>query len=265
MKSLLSIFISALVLISFLGCKRTSESISQKEESTLINDIKPDSSLVLKDNLVQNSGLPSIQDKTKNEKRNEDFNRATNNKKDSLPFKEKPTLILKNKVKYPEGNILASKVETKAIKTKENLKLNHDSESYGNLVAEPGPPPPPPPPPPIETKIICRDGPMPQFPGGQTALSKFFSDNLVYPDSALAKKISGKVVIQFVINTDGGTTNLKVVRGIGNGCDEEAIRIASTMPNWIPAEENGQKFAVKYTIPVSFKLPKNESLGTLGN
>jgi TonB family protein len=260
MKSLLSIFISALVLISFLGCKRTSEPFSQKEESTLINDIKPDSSYFLKDNLVQNSGLPSIQDKTKNEKRNEDINRATNNKKDHLPFKEKSTLISKNKVKYPEGNIFASKVESKAIKTKENLKLNHDSESYGNLVAELGPPPPP-----IETKIVCRDSPMPQFPGGQTALLKFFSDNLVYPDSALAKKISGKVVIQFVINTDGGTTNLKVVRGIGSGCDEEAIRIASTMPNWIPAEENGQKFAVKYTIPVSFKLPKNESLGTLGN
>jgi periplasmic protein TonB len=106
----------------------------------------------------------------------------------------------------------------------------------------------------VEAKIFDRVEVMPQFPGGQTELLKYFANNIKYPSIAKENNITGKVVLQFVINPDGSTSDVRVVRGIGGGCDEEAVRVANSMPNWIPGQQNGQKVKVKYTIPVSFKL-----------
>lgn len=95
---------------------------------------------------------------------------------------------------------------------------------------------------------------MPEFPGGTKALARFFRKNYRYPKEAQEKGVEGVVYIRFVVNTDGSLSNAKIVKGIGSGCDEEAIRLVSIMPKWIPGENDGLKVSVYKTIPVVFKL-----------
>ena len=97
---------------------------------------------------------------------------------------------------------------------------------------------------------------MPEFPGGNKALARFFKRNYRYPREAQQKEVEGVVYVRFVVNPDGSLTNIKVVKGIGSGCDEEAIRLTSRMPKWIPGEQDGVKVPVYKTIPISFKLMK---------
>jgi len=97
---------------------------------------------------------------------------------------------------------------------------------------------------------------MPQYPGGKDAMNEFLKENLVYPTEAKEKNISGKVIVQFVVENNGKITNVKVLHGIGGGCDEEAIRVVSSMPNWKPGKQNGKSVPVFYTLPLTFSLPK---------
>ncbi|MDP4207778.1 MAG: TonB family protein [Bacteroidota bacterium] len=95
---------------------------------------------------------------------------------------------------------------------------------------------------------------MPDFPGGTEALSKFLSDNLKYPPTASEMGIQGRVYVKFVVNKRGEISNVTVLRGIGGGCDEEAIRVVKKMPAWKPGKQNGQPVMVYFTLPVLFKL-----------
>lgn len=97
---------------------------------------------------------------------------------------------------------------------------------------------------------------MPEFQGGLGALYKFLSKNIKYPQIALENGIEGKVLLQFIINIDGSISGIELVRGIGGGCDEEAIRVIKMLPNWKPGKMNNQAVAVRYTLPVNFKLIK---------
>ena len=97
---------------------------------------------------------------------------------------------------------------------------------------------------------------MPEFPGGNKALARFFKRNYRYPKEAQQKEVEGVVYVRFVVNPDGSLTNIKVVKGIGAGCDKEAVRLTSNMPKWIPGEQDGVKVPVYKTIPISFKLLK---------
>jgi protein TonB len=95
----------------------------------------------------------------------------------------------------------------------------------------------------------------PSFPGGEKALSKYFVENIIYPNDAKEKGIEGKVYLQFVINSEGSVTDIKVIRGAGNtSLDEEAIRVVKTMPKWIPGKQNGKIVDVQFTLPIVFKL-----------
>ncbi len=94
----------------------------------------------------------------------------------------------------------------------------------------------------------------PDFPGGADMLNTFISLNLVYPYKAIEKKIEGKVIVEFVVHADGSLSDFKVIKGIGFGCDEEALRVLQMMPPWEPAECEGQKVATKVVYPVIFKL-----------
>ncbi|MGB4666409.1 MAG: energy transducer TonB [Bacteroidales bacterium] len=94
-----------------------------------------------------------------------------------------------------------------------------------------------------------------QFPGGDDALSKFIHENIKYPREAIKNKISGTVYVQFVVEKDGSISDVKVVRGIGGGCDEEAVRVITKMPNWIPAKQKGIPVRFFYVIPITFVLP----------
>lgn len=95
----------------------------------------------------------------------------------------------------------------------------------------------------------------PEFPGGHSAFIKFLSRNLKYPGIAVEKGIEGKVLISFIIEKNGRLSNIKILRGIGYGCDEEAIRVLEKSPEWKPGIQNKQKVRVAYTLPINFSLP----------
>lgn len=95
---------------------------------------------------------------------------------------------------------------------------------------------------------------MPQFPGGEKEMMKFIKNNLRYPVAAIENGISGTVTVNFVIGRSGRITNIKVIRGIGGGCDEEAVRILEMMPPWSPGKQGGMAVPVSYTVPFKFIL-----------
>lgn len=95
---------------------------------------------------------------------------------------------------------------------------------------------------------------MPQFPGGETEMLRFIKTNLRYPTAAQQNGIQGTVVLNFVVNREGKITNIKVVRGIGYGCDEESIRVLEKMPLWSPGRQRGQPVLVSFTMPIRFVL-----------
>ncbi len=95
---------------------------------------------------------------------------------------------------------------------------------------------------------------MPQFPGGEAAMMKFVANNVKYPQEARDKEIDGRVFISFVVEKDGSVSNVEVKRGIGGGCDDEAVRVVKAMPKWKPGKQKGEPVRVSYMLPVNFKL-----------
>ena len=95
---------------------------------------------------------------------------------------------------------------------------------------------------------------MPQFPGGEKEMMKFIHNNLRYPSLAAENGIQGTVIVNFVVDHDGKITRIKVVRGIGGGCDEEAMRVLSKMPAWSPGRQGGKPVLVSYTVPIKYVL-----------
>ena len=95
---------------------------------------------------------------------------------------------------------------------------------------------------------------MPEYPGGQAALFEYLSKNVKYPADAEKKKIAGRVLGTFVVNTDGSITDIEVVRKTFPSLDAEAVRVISGMPKWKPGEQKGKKVRVKYTVPLNFRL-----------
>jgi TonB family protein len=95
----------------------------------------------------------------------------------------------------------------------------------------------------------------PEFKGGLKALLNFLKDNAQYPTLARESGIQGSVMVQFIISETGRVTDVKVIKGIGGGCDEEAIRLTKLMPNWIPGRKNGKVVECMLEIPVKFQLP----------
>jgi TonB family protein len=94
----------------------------------------------------------------------------------------------------------------------------------------------------------------PEFPGGSRGMARYFRRNYRYPSSAQENSVEGVVYIRFVVNADGSLSNYKLLKGIGYGCDEEALRLIRNMPDWTPGENGGQKVPVYKTIPITFKL-----------
>lgn len=95
---------------------------------------------------------------------------------------------------------------------------------------------------------------LPVYRGGEEAMYKYISENLRYPEQAKSDGIAGKVHVSFVVETDGSVSDVKVLRGIGHGCDDEAVRVVKSMPRWTPATLFGKPVRVHYTIPFAFRL-----------
>ena len=92
------------------------------------------------------------------------------------------------------------------------------------------------------------------FPGGTKAYGKFLKTNLKYPDKAKNMGIEGRVFISFVVDTDGSLADFELQRGIGAGCDEEALRVIMESPNWTPGKQGGVAVKTKMQLAVTFKL-----------
>ena len=95
---------------------------------------------------------------------------------------------------------------------------------------------------------------MPSFEGGIAEFYKFVGNNLKYPAQARRMGIEGKVFVHFVIDKDGSLSDIKVVRGIGAGCDEEVVRIVQKSPKWNPGKQRGRPVRVRMMLPITFKL-----------
>lgn len=99
---------------------------------------------------------------------------------------------------------------------------------------------------------------MPEFPGGPSAMLQYLGQTIRYPKEAFMNNVQGRVIVNFVVEKDGTINDVKVVRSIDPQLDEEALRVVNSMPNWTPGKQNGELVAVKYTIPVTFKLEGGE-------
>jgi TonB family protein len=95
---------------------------------------------------------------------------------------------------------------------------------------------------------------LPEFSGGIEAFGKFLAANVKYPKAARDNNVQGRVIITFVVEKDGSLTDMKVVRGIGYGCDEEAVRVLKLSPAWKCGIQNGRPVKVQYSVPISFTL-----------
>ncbi|MCQ6956735.1 energy transducer TonB [Mucilaginibacter aquariorum] len=98
----------------------------------------------------------------------------------------------------------------------------------------------------------------PSFPGGDFEFGKYLARNIRYPAIARENNVQGRVVLTFVVEKDGAITEIKVLRSLGSGCDEESIRVLSLSPNWKPGLTKGKPVRVKYAMPISFIL-QNEN------
>lgn len=95
---------------------------------------------------------------------------------------------------------------------------------------------------------------LPQFPGGEAALINFLRENVEYPTHVALQGIQGRVLVSFIINTDGWISDVQVVNRVHPALDEEAMRVVYLMPKWTPGEVDGRKVRVQFVLPVSFRL-----------
>ncbi|MCH6201013.1 energy transducer TonB [Aquiflexum sp. LQ15W] len=98
----------------------------------------------------------------------------------------------------------------------------------------------------------------PSFPGGMEAWNEFLMNHLKYPEQAKEMGIEGTVYVVFEIRKDGSVENAELIRGIGAGCDEEALRVIKESPNWTPGKQRGHIVNVRMRVPIKFKLGDKE-------
>ena len=107
---------------------------------------------------------------------------------------------------------------------------------------------------PTENQKNIKVEKMPEFPGGQEAMTKFIIENVKYPEAAQKKGIQGKVLVTFTVTKTGKITNISISQKVNDLLDAEAVRVISIMPDWIPGEDKGAPVDVQMTLPISFKL-----------
>jgi TonB family protein len=119
---------------------------------------------------------------------------------------------------------------------------------------------PPPPPGPDNGEVFTVVENVPEYPGGQRAMYTFIGNTIRYPKEAIRRKVQGKVFVNFIVGKDGSLSRFRVLRGIGAGCDQEAVRVMKMMPKWVPGRQNGQPVAVMYNLPVAFQLEEGKKV-----
>lgn len=94
---------------------------------------------------------------------------------------------------------------------------------------------------------------MPEYPGGMSSMVEFLSKNVKYPKDAAKQKVEGRVLVWFVVETDGSLTDVKVAKKVFPSLDAEAVRVVKTMPKWTPGKHNDQPVRVRFALPIVFK------------
>jgi protein TonB len=108
----------------------------------------------------------------------------------------------------------------------------------------------------VENKVYTYVEQMPELPGGGglKAIVDAIQKAAKYPAMALRNQVEGKIYASFTVNADGDVTDVKIVKGLGSGLDEEAIRSIKTLPKFRPGKQNGRAVSVSFTVPVTFKI-----------
>jgi len=145
-----------------------------------------------------------------------------------------PDSIINNEIDYSQASTVTEKVAETSAEPLENS--NTEARYEGKLYD------------------LASVELAPEFQGGQTALGRYLGSRLRYPAGARQNKIQGKVYIGFIVEKNGSLADFKVVRGIGAGCDEEAIRVLKSSPAWRPGMANGKPVRTSYVLPITFML-----------
>ena len=95
---------------------------------------------------------------------------------------------------------------------------------------------------------------MPEYPGGMQAMIEFLQTNMKYPEDAAKQKVEGRVMVQFVVETDGSVSDVHVAKQVFPSLDAEAIRVVQAMPKWMPGKDKGKVVRVKYNLPIVFRM-----------
>ena len=98
---------------------------------------------------------------------------------------------------------------------------------------------------------------LPEFPGGMAELMKYLQKNLRYPQICKEQGVQGRVIVQFVVNPDSTLSDFNVIKSVNPHLDKEALRVVSSMPKWKPGEQRGKPVSVRFTLPVTFRLPED--------
>lgn len=154
-------------------------------------------------------------------------------------------VVVEEEVEEPEEMMTMEEVREDLASTDNSIEAS-DGEGTVFIVAAP----------PVEEIEVepVFTGKPPEFPGGETALSKWLSENLKYPSVAQRMGIEGKVVVEFIVGENGKISDARIKESLHRLCDKEAVRLVNSMPDWSPAEENGIKISLQYTLTVPFVL-----------
>jgi protein TonB len=164
-----------------------------------------------------------------------------------------PPEAMAEKVKFTVPKVVEDTVET-GLATQDDLSTKGNTEAPPDeeiKIEE------------VKEQVIQQEAPkeiftvveeQPGYPGGDEARIKFLQENIKYPEEAKELGVQGKVFVTFVVEVDGSITDVRVLRGIGAGCDEEAIRVVKSMPRWVPGKQRGQPVRVQFNLPIKFTL-----------
>jgi TonB family protein len=169
-------------------------------------------------------------------------------KKDNSTILSKVTKVSQIEIEYKKWSNLDGPIYIVPIS--EVLRINYENGEYDEFVGEQ-----------MEANNESLDGDVflsveenPEFPGGPAKLLEYIQKNLEYPEAARENEIQGRVFVGFIVEEDGSVSNVKILRGIGYGCDEEAIRLVNSLPKFKPGKQRGKPIRVQYTLPIVFKL-----------
>ena len=116
----------------------------------------------------------------------------------------------------------------------------------------------------VDGEIFTVVEQQPEFKGGMAALGNYLQNNLKYPEAARKANVQGRVFVNFIVSTTGEVSDVKVLKGIGFGADEEAIRVVQNMPRWQPGRQSGKLVNVRFNLPINFDLEPSALKGKLG-